>query len=143
MVISGWSAVPIAVATAEGVLLTPHRYFSLALVAVVTGLLAGVSSAAPLSADSIGVRAHDAAKKVTGLSAKPRALLRQRLAREVRRNPAVVTKRSFIREAALAEFRLPFSVRLRRSDGSGGYEASDDQLEIAWDDSAIQWPLDG
>jgi hypothetical protein len=33
------------------------------------------------------------------------------------------------------------SIRLSRSNGVGGYEPSDDQLEITWDDSAFTWPL--
>jgi hypothetical protein len=108
-------------------LLAFHRYFSLTAIAVAICLAPAASSAAP--------------PKQQKLSAAQKAQIRKQLAREVRKNPAVVMKRSFIRKAAASEFRLPFSVRLRRSDGNGGFEPSDDQLEIAWDDAATTWPL--
>jgi hypothetical protein len=108
-------------------LLALHPHFSLAVLSVAICLLPATSSAAQ--------------PKQQELSAAQKAQIRKQLKREVRTNPAVVMKRSFLRKAAASEFRLPFSVRLRRSDGSGGYEPSDDQLDIAWDDSANPWPL--
>ena len=55
----------------------------------------------------------------------------------------VVGRRSWLRKAALVNYRLPMTVRLGRPDGLGGFEPSDDQLEIAWDDGANPWPLTG
>jgi hypothetical protein len=52
----------------------------------------------------------------------------------------VILKRAFLRKAALVDYRVPFTVRLGRSDGVGGFEASDDQVEITWDDAANPWP---
>jgi hypothetical protein len=75
--------------------------------------------------------------------AQKRAQARRELARRVRANPSLVIKRSFIREAALVDFKLPLTVRLGRANGMGGYEPSDDELEIEWDDSVTTWPLAG
>jgi hypothetical protein len=72
-----------------------------------------------------------------------RALMRRKLARRLRANPGLAMRRSFLREASLLDFRLPLTVRLSRSNGQGGYETSDDQLEIKWDDSTVPWPLAG
>jgi hypothetical protein len=48
-----------------------------------------------------------------------------------------------MRQASIVDFRLPLTVRLSRSNGLGGYEPSDDTLEITWDDSVVPWPLAG
>jgi hypothetical protein len=77
------------------------------------------------------------------MSAAKRAKIRRSLARQVHRNPAVVLKRSFLKNAALVDFKLPTTVRLGRSDGAGGWEASDDVVEITYDDSVVPWPLAG
>ena len=74
---------------------------------------------------------------------KQLARLRADLARQVKRNPTVVFTRTFAHAADVANFRLPMTVRLAAANGSGGYLASDDQLEVAWDDSVILWPLAG
>jgi hypothetical protein len=62
---------------------------------------------------------------------------------QVKHNPGVILKKKFAKQAALVDFKLPTTVRLNRSDGAGGFEASDDVLEIAYDDSVIPWPLAG
>jgi hypothetical protein len=74
-------------------------------------------------------------------TAKQRQAIRRQLAREVKRNPTVVMKKSFIKKAVFVDYKLPMTVRLARPNGMGGYEPSDDQLEITWDDSANPWPL--
>lgn len=91
---------------------------------------------APASAHRVGSK-----KPPHKLSRPERTELRKQLARQLRRNPTLILNRRFIRKAALAEFRLPMSARLSRSNGQGGYEPSDDQLEIDWDDSVFTWPL--
>jgi hypothetical protein len=95
---------------------------------------AGVTSIADAATPATKKPAHE-------LSRREKARLRKTLARQLRRNPSVILKRSFIRKAALVEFHLPMSVRLSPSDGQGGFQPSDDQLEIDWDDSAFSWPL--
>jgi hypothetical protein len=90
--------------------------------------------------------AHASAKtsaKAKRMSAAQRAKIRRSLARKVRRNPGVLLDRGFLKEAVLVDFKLPMTVRLGRSNGLGGYEPSDDQLEIDWDDSVVPWPLAG
>jgi hypothetical protein len=75
--------------------------------------------------------------------AKSKERVRKELARQLSKNPKVAVTRSFMHKAQLVDFKLPLTVRLARSNGAGGYEASDDQLQIAWDDSAVPWPLAG
>lgn len=87
--------------------------------------------------------AHRGAKHTHRLSAQERTRIRKSLARELRRNPASVFTKSFIRKADLVEFHLPMTVRLDKSDGQGGFLPSDDQMEIDWDDSVFTWPLTG
>jgi hypothetical protein len=112
-------------------LLQSRRFAAL----VVAGCVAGVS-AAPATAD-----AH--AGKSPKLSNKARGKLRRQLQLEVRRNPAVVFKRSFLKRADVSDYKLPLTVRLGKSDGMGGFLPSDDQLEIDYDDSTTPWPLAG
>lgn len=74
------------------------------------------------------------------MKAKDRARIRRALTRELKRNPASILRKGFLRKAALVDYRVPFTVRLGRADGTGGFEASDDQVEITWDDAANPWP---
>lgn len=77
------------------------------------------------------------------LTAEKRRAIQRRLSREVRRNPSIVTRKAWVRKAALVNYVLPMTVRLSRPDGLGGFEPSDDELEITWDDGANPWPLSG
>jgi hypothetical protein len=83
------------------------------------------------------------ATKAERISAKERARIRTSLRRQVRRNPGVITSKGFAHKADLVDFKLPMAIRLGRSNGVGGYEPSDDELEITWDDSVDPWPLTG
>src|SRR5436190_660486 len=76
-------------------------------------------------------------------TAAERVRVKRALTREVRRNPGVVLKRRFLKKASFVDFKLPLTVRLGRSNGMGGYEASDDAVEIDWDDAVVPWPLPG
>jgi hypothetical protein len=110
-------------------------------------MLLATAAVGPTCADaSASVQRAGAAKAAPPgrhLNAHQRAQLRRSLNRQLRKNPGVVLNRSFLKQAALADFKLPMSVRLNRPDGQGGYEPSDDQLEITWDDSVFAWPLAG
>jgi hypothetical protein len=120
-------------------LLTFNRQLRTAIAVVVTAALSvallcvGTAAAAPR--DTVVQVASKKSKK-----AKERARIRRALTRELRRNPAAILKKGFLRRAALVDYRVPFTVRLGRSDGTGGFEASNDQLEITWDDAANSWP---
>lgn len=105
-----------------------------AAVALATGLLCA-SAAVAAPRDGVASPAGAKSKK-----AKERARIRRALTRELKRNPAAILQKSFLRKAALVDYRVPFTVRLGRSDGHGGFEASDDQLQVTWDDSANPWP---
>lgn len=90
-----------------------------------------------------------AQKRVTGkvkahkLSPKQKAAQRRALKRQLKRNPMLATRPGFLRKAALVDLRVPFTVRLNPADGSGSFAASDDQLEITWNDDTNPWPLGG
>jgi hypothetical protein len=130
-------------AQGKDALLTLNRQLRTATAVVVTAVLAVglvcVCSAATAAAPRDG---SAAAKSGSAKSkkAKERARIRRALTRELKRNPAAILKKGFLRKAALVDYRVPFTVRLGRSNGTGGFETSDDQLEITWDDAANPWP---
>jgi hypothetical protein len=78
------------------------------------------------------------AKKQQSDEARRRTRVRRDLSRQLRRNPTVIFKRSFVKKAGLVDFRLPLTVRL--TDGSGVLDPTGAALEIQWDDSVIPWP---
>jgi hypothetical protein len=113
----------------------------LACALAIAGSLLAATFAA--GASSALAKPTAAVKKKRAPSAKERARIRRELKRQLRRNPGIAFSKAFMKKAALVEFRLPLTVRLRNSDGNGGYESGDDLLEIDWDDAAFTWPLDG
>src|SRR5690349_14754611 len=73
---------------------------ALVLVAALSvGLMADVAAAKP-------ARAHK-------MSAKQKRHIRAQLRRQVRKNPRVVQRKSFLKKAALVNFELPVTIRLR------------------------------
>jgi hypothetical protein len=110
----------------------------LALASILVGLIVASTIGFSGAAIASGQPAANHARKP---SAKERARIKRQLSRQLRQNPTVVFRRSFMKKADLVEFRLPLTVRLRNADGQGGYEPPDDQLEIDWDDAAFLWPL--
>lgn len=50
------------------------------------------------------------------MSAKQKAHVRAQLRKQIRKNPKAITRKSFLRKAALVNFRLPITVRLRTGD---------------------------
>jgi hypothetical protein len=50
------------------------------------------------------------------MSAKQKAHIRAKLKKQVKKNPGVVKKRSFLKKASLVNFKLPVTVRLRTGD---------------------------
>jgi hypothetical protein len=67
-----------------------------------------------------------------GAAAKPRPHKAKR--------PTLTLKLSFIQRAQAADASLPFTIRLRRSYEGG---PGDDVVALAWDPSAVAWPLEG
>jgi len=53
------------------------------------------------------------------MSAKQKAHVRAKLRKQVRKNPAVIGKRSFLKKAALVDFKLPVTLRLRGDNTPG------------------------
>lgn len=70
-----------------------------------------------VAALAVGVFAGPASAKK--LSAKQRAAVRAQLKKQIKKNPAVINKRSFVKRASLANFRLPVTVALRTGDKPG------------------------
>jgi hypothetical protein len=70
-----------------------------------------------------------------------RARKRQALLRQLRHNPRIALRRSFIRQASELDLDLPLTVRLNRAvDSTPSFTASNDVLEIAWTNDAGFWP---
>ena len=110
------------------------------VVALVAALSAPAGTGASTRPDSPAAAAKKAKERLT-TQAKKR--LRRGLARQLKRNPGLVLKRGFARQAALIDFKLPLTIRLTKPIAGGGFEPSDDVIEISYDDSVIPWPLDG
>jgi hypothetical protein len=124
--------------------LAHNREPRLPALAVILMLLFAAVGFASLRPSAAAAEPHAAtSKKGQAPNAQRRARVRRTLTRRLRRNPGLVLNRSFMHEASLVDFQLPLTVRLGRSNGQGGYEASDDVLEIGWDDSVVPWPLAG
>jgi hypothetical protein len=66
-----------------------------------------------IAALAVGMVAAPAEAK---MSAKQKAHIRAKLKKQVKKNPAVIKRRSFLKKAALVNFRLPITVRLRTGD---------------------------
>jgi hypothetical protein len=100
-------------------------------------------AAAPVAPSTFVATASAKAPKKQKLSNKERKKLRRELSAQLRKQPADLFKKSFLKKADLVDFQLPLTVRLDTSNGQGGWLPSDDQLEVDWDDSTSVWPLTG
>jgi hypothetical protein len=67
------------------------------------------------------------------MSAKQKAHIRAKLKKAVKKNPAVIKKRSFLKQASLVNFKLPVTVRLRTGDipATPGNEAATNNTNSA------------
>jgi hypothetical protein len=63
-----------------------------------------------IAALSVGLMAGPASAK---MSAKQKAHIRAKLRKQVKKNPAVIKRKSFVKKAALVNFRLPVTIALR------------------------------
>lgn len=79
-----------------------HFLALLVVAALAVGLMAGPAVARPAGKQK--------------MSAKQRAQVRAKLRKQIRKNPKAITRKSFLRKAALVNFRLPITVRLRTGD---------------------------
>jgi len=80
-----------------------HRWVALLVVALCVSLVGPVG----------GASAH--VHKKTRMTAKQKRIERARLTRQIRHNPRLIGKRSFVRRASLVNFKLPVTIRLRNS----------------------------
>ena len=117
---------------------------------VATACLCAPAALARPATDVASSQSAHAAKAKKNAHAKKRldkrakARIRKQLQRELRRKPGSVFQRNFLKRASLVDFKLPLTIRLNRvADATGVPEASDDQIEITWDDSVVPWPLAG
>ncbi|MDX6714085.1 MAG: hypothetical protein QOH30_643 [Baekduia sp.] len=84
--------------------------------------------------------AGDARGKHGPGAAAGRAKERATLRRQAAKTPTLTLRSSFIHRAQVAGSVLPFTIRLRRAYEGG---PGDDVVSLAWDPSAIPWPLAG
>jgi len=70
-----------------------------------------------VAALSVGLLAGPASAKTSRLSAKQKAHIRAVLKKQVKKNPRIVQRKSFLKRASLVNFVLPVTIRLR---GVGG-----------------------
>ncbi len=87
-----------------------RRSSPLLLVALVASL-APVSAAPAAERSAAGKHQASSARK----AAARKAVVRRQLRRELRRSPAALRRRSFLRRAALVNFQLPVTIRLRNA----------------------------
>jgi hypothetical protein len=64
-----------------------------------------------VAALAVGVLAGPASAKK--LSAKQRAAVRTQLSKQIKKNPAVINRKSFVKRASLVNFKLPVTIALR------------------------------
>src|SRR5689334_8546686 len=69
-----------------------------------------------VAALAVGVFAGPASAKK--LSAKQRAAVRAQLRKEIKKNPKMIQRKSFVKRAGLVDFKLPVTIALRGSQGS-------------------------
>ena len=83
-----------------------------------------------VAALGVGLLASPASAK---MSAKQKAHIRAKLKKAVKKNPAVIKKRSFLKQASLVNFKLPVTVRLRTGDipATPGNEAATNNTNSA------------
>ncbi|HET9025629.1 MAG TPA: hypothetical protein VFN64_13720 [Burkholderiaceae bacterium] len=114
-------------------------------VAIATACLCAPSALARPATDAASPpsAAVAKAKKKSHLDKRERARIRRELRRQVRRKPTSVFGRDFLKRASLVDFKLPLTIRLNPAPDANGPSASDDQIQITWDDSVVPWPLAG
>jgi hypothetical protein len=69
-----------------------------------------------VAALAVGVFAGPASAKK--MSAKQRSAVRAQLRKEIKKNPAAINRKSFVKRASLVNFRLPVTIRLRDAGGT-------------------------
>src|SRR3954467_5164160 len=69
-----------------------------------------------VAALAVGVFAGPASAKK--LSSKQRAAVRTQLRKQIKKNPAVINRKSFVKRASLVNFKLPVTIRLRGANAA-------------------------
>jgi hypothetical protein len=100
----------------QGCTLFLFRHSSASRRAVATVLSLLVVGLSPAGASAASHHQGPGPQSKAQKRAHARALARKRLARELRHNPKALLKPSFIRKAQIAEFDLPVTVRLNKSN---------------------------
>jgi hypothetical protein len=68
---------------------------------------------------SISLFAGVADAKSSKMSAKQKAAVRAKLKKQIKKNPKAISRKSFIKKAALVNFKLPVTLRLRGANTPG------------------------
>ena len=71
-----------------------------------------------VAALSVGLLAGPASAKTTRLSAKQKAAIRHKLMRQIKKNPKLFGRKSFMKKASLVDFVLPVTIKLRDSNSA-------------------------
>ena len=83
-----------------------------------------------VTALSVGLLAGPASAKTHRMSAKQKAHIRAQLRRQVKKNPRVIQRRSFLKKASLVNFKLPVTIRLRGASGPGSDTSNPNDASI-------------
>lgn len=81
--------------------------------------------------------AMTASAPAKGMSQKAKVKARSELRKAVRRNPKVITRRSFLKKASLVNFKLPITVRLRNATSATNPNAASVDLGASLGQRAI------
>ena len=115
--------------------MTKRRHLNSTLGAALTALVVCVAALVPADAQAASPGKRSKGSKHT------RILKRRALLRQIRRNPRIALRPHFLRQAVDLNLDLPLTVRLNRAtDASPTFVASDDILEIEWNDDTGFWP---
>src|SRR4051812_40567731 len=89
---------------AEELLITRHRWIAAVVAVLCIGLIADAGAASAAS---------------SRMTAKQKAQVRAQLGKQIKTNPKLISRKSFIRKAALVNFKLPVTLRLRGGNTPG------------------------
>jgi hypothetical protein len=73
-----------------------------------------------IAALSVSLFAGVADARSSKMSAKQKAAVRAKLRKQIKKNPRVINRKSFVKKAALVNFKLPVTLRLRGANTPGG-----------------------
>jgi hypothetical protein len=107
------------------------------LALALTATIVGTTQAPAAARTGARPAAEQARAKAKRPSAKRRATLRRQLLRQIKRSPALIRRRSFVRRAALVNFKLPVTIRLRNPCDAAQNPAAAGTATCTWQGAAL------